>query len=448
MATIVPLHRLLPMFARGFVDAFADVGRRSRGEVVRLGLGPWRPYLITHPDHVQHVMRDHWTNYLRVGQVYEPVQRLIGTTLAGEGPDWEAGRTAHQPMFTARNVTSLAGELAEVIAERVGLLDEPARAGRPIEATRTMAGLVVAANIRVFFGKKSTFADGERMVRAFGTAIKLSGIRTILPFVPDGVPLPGDRAMAGAVRTVDALVYPLIREARAGDGHDVLSALCRARGTGQDADRLVRDDLVAALVAADDTTTHALAWVWPLLHAHPGVAARLHAEVDRVVGAGPVEPSHLPELRYTKMVMQEVLRLYPSGWILPRVAVEPGEVGGVRVAAGSTVLVCPYATHRLDAFWDRPLAFDPERFLDQRRHRYSYFPFGGGPHQCLGRHLFFVIALLTVATIVSRYRPQVANPGRFTPFPGVALRPKQEIRLRLIPPEGRSKAGDRSGRGS
>ncbi|MDP9867822.1 MULTISPECIES: cytochrome P450 [Streptosporangium] len=422
------------------MNAFAEVGRQARGQVVRLDLGPFRPYLVTHPEHVQHVMRNNWTNYLRVGEIWDPMQRFLGTTLAAEGPDWESSRKALHPMFTARHVTSLTGELADVIAERVDLLDEFARSGRSIDATATMADIVVAVNTTFFFGEKGSLEDGERLVRAFDTAIKCSSIRTIMPSVPASVPLPGDRAFANAVKTIDEVVYPLIRKARAAseDSHDVVSALCRARGEGHDGDRKVRDDLVAALVAGTDTTTHTLAWVWPVLQAHPQVAIRLYDEVDQVVGAGPVRPSHIPELRYTKMVLQEVLRLYPSAWILPRVTGASEEIGGVPIDAGSTVFVSPYATHRLDEFWDRPLDFDPERFspdIDTRRHRYSYFPFGGGPHQCLGQHLFYIVSLLTIATIVSRFRPRVRNPGPFTPFPGVALRPKQKIELGLVPVE-------------
>ncbi|MBB2910317.1 cytochrome P450 [Streptosporangium becharense] len=438
-ATVVPLRRLLPMLVRGPVNAFAEVGRQARGQVVRLDLGPFRPYLVTHPDHVQYVMRTDWTNYQRVGKVWDPVERFLGTTFAGEGPDWESSRKAHQPMFTARHVTSLTGRLADVIAERVDRLDESARSGRPIDATKTMTDIVVAVNTMFFFGEKSSFEEGERLAREFGTAVKWLNVRQIMPFVPTAVPLPGDRAFANAVKAVDEMVYPLIRKARtaSGDGHDVISALCRARDGSHADDRKVRDDLVAALVAGTDTTTHALAWMWPVLRDHPPVAARLYDEIDRVVGTGPVLPSHIPELRYTKMVLQEVLRLYPSGWIMQRFAAASGEIGGVSVNAGSTVFVSPYATHRLDEFWDRPLDFDPERFspdIDTRRHRYSYFPFGGGPHQCIGQHLFQLVALLTIATLVSRFRPWVRNSGPFTPLPA-ALRPKQKIELGLVPVE-------------
>ncbi|MBB2910323.1 cytochrome P450 [Streptosporangium becharense] len=426
------------MFARGPVNAFAEVGRRARGEVVRLDLGPFRPYLVTHPEHVQHVMRDNWTNYPRVGKVYGTMQRLSGTTLATEGPDWESARKALQPMFTARRVTSLNDELADVITERVDRLDGAARSGQPIDAAKTMADIVIAMTTRLFFGEKSSLENGERLTRAFDRAVKLGGLRTIMPLVPDSVPLPGDRAFANAVKTVDEVVYPLIRKARAAsdDGHDVISALCRARDGSEVGDRQVRDDLVTAFMAATDTTTQTLTWLWPVLHTHLRVAARLYDEIDRVVGTGPVLSSHIPELRYTKMVLQEVLRLYPSGWILPRTAVVSEDIGGVPIDAGSTVLICSYATHRLEEFWDRPLDFDPERFLpeiDTRRHRYAYFPFGGGPHQCIGQHLFYIEALLTVATILSRFRPRMRNSGPFTPFPGVVLRPKQKIELDLVP---------------
>ncbi|MGV9771324.1 cytochrome P450 [Streptosporangium sp. NPDC003464] len=439
-ARTAPARHILPRFMRDPVNALAELGRQADGEVVRLNLGPFRPYLVTHPEHVQQVLRADWTNYRREGMFWRPLQRILGASILGEGRPWEESRKILQPLFTVRYVASLAEEMARTITARVEELDSYARDGRPIDAAEEMAGIVNQAVIRVLFGDKITRADGERLAPAYDTAATSINFRLLMPFAPYSVRVPGDRAFMRAVRTVDDVVFPVIRKARADPdgGLDVISALCRARGDegGEAVDRQIRDDLVSVYGAASESTAMTLTWLWPLLETHPEVAARLHDEIDRVVGAGPAVPAHLPELVYTRMVLQELLRLYPAGWIFPRMAMESGEIGGVPVRAGSQVLISPYATHRLEEFWERPLEFDPERFApggNERRHKYSYFPFGGGPHQCLGQHLFYVEAPLLVAAILSRFRPTVTGQGPFTPAPAASLRPRQKVELNLHP---------------
>ncbi|MCW2876654.1 MAG: cytochrome [Sphaerisporangium sp.] len=439
-----PFSRLMPAIARDPVNGLAEIGMRAGGDVVRLNLGLFRPYLVSHPDHVQHVLRGNWTNYTREGMFWRPLNRLLGHGILSDGPAWESSRKVLQSLFTAQYVTSLAGAIAKTIDERIRELDEHARSGRPLDAAREMAAVVNQSVVRVLFGDKVSRQDSERLISAFHTADAAVTFRLLMPFMPYSIRMPGDRAFMDAVATIDDVVFPVIRKAKepggAVDGLDVVSALCRARGADGEPrdDRHIRDDIVSVYAAASETTATTLTWLWPVLDAHPEVAARLYAEIERVVGPGPALPSHVPELRYTKMVLQEVMRLYPAGWLFPRMAVEAENVGGVRIKAGSMVLISPYATHRLEEFWDRPLEFDPERFSpdDQtRRHRYAYFPFGGGAHQCLGQHLFYMDAPLMVAAIVSRFRPALLSRGPFTPAVTALLRPRGKVELRLLPVE-------------
>ncbi|WP_214107967.1 cytochrome P450 [Acrocarpospora catenulata] len=422
------------------VNGLAEIGMASGGEIVRLDLGLFRPYLISHPDHVQHVMKGNWSNYRREGMFWKPLERLLGNSILGDGPGWESSRKILQPLFTARYVTALSEDLADTINEGFEALRPHEKSGEPIDTAAEMGRVVNKAVIKVLFGSRISDTDADRVAPAYSTAATSFAFRMLFPSAPYSIRVPGDRRFLDSIKTIDEVMFPVIEQARRerSEGKDIVSALCQSRdekgaeiGTQQ-----MRDDLVSIYGAASETTGMALTWLWPVLAENPEVEAKLREEIDRVVGRGPVRPAHLPDLTYTKMVLQELLRLYPSGWMLPRMVAETEELGGVRLKAGSQVLISPYATHRLAEFWERPLVFDPERFSpenQERRHRWAYFPFNGGPHVCLGQHLFYIEAPLMVAALMSRYRPVLVNPGTFKPLPAPSVRPGRTVEMALLP---------------
>ncbi|MBB4705053.1 cytochrome P450 [Sphaerisporangium siamense] len=417
------------------VNTLAALARRSRGTIVRLPAGSTPVYLVSHPDHVQHVLRGNWENYQRQGMFWRPLRRLLGASILDDGAAWEASRGILQPLLTARKVGSLGEEMARAIDERVGELEVHAASGRAFDAGEELADLVNQTVIKVLFGGRLSPEDGRRLSPAYDKAARAVALRMFLPSLSYSMRLPGDRAYQEAIETIDEVVLPMIRRRHPRPGGDVLSALCHARRERGEGERQIRDDVVSVYGAAAESTATTLTWLWPALDRRPDVAAKLYAEVDRVVGAGPVRAGHLPELTYTSMVLRELMRLWPSGWLFPRMAEKADRVGGVAVEAGAQVLITPYATHRLDEFWERPLEFDPERFApgaQERRHRYAYFPFGGGPHLCLGRPLFEMAAPLIIAAVLSRFRPILRGGGPFTPFPAGSLRPRRKVELVLV----------------
>ena len=437
---LVPFGRTAAAIASHRIAALGELSAQAGDTLLRLNLGLFRPYLAARPEHVQHVLADHAGNYPRGDMLWRPVRQLIGWGLGNEGATHAASRARIQPLFSSRNVGSLIELMAATVAEAVTELDQPAATRQPVDAGAVMTRIVNRTIVRAFFGDRIGGADAEALGDSIATAFTSLGARLLLPFVPDAVPLPGGRAFRRAVRTVDRVIYPLIRRCRADTGPrgDVVSLLCRARderGIGLD-DRQVRDDLVAVFVAGSETTAVALTWLWVVLDSHPGVAAALAEEVHRVVGTARPTAAHLFELRYTRLVLHELLRLYPSGWLIPRTAQAADTIDGVPVEAGATVLVSPYVTHRLPALWPDPEDFDPQRFTPERvrqRHRFTYFPFGGGTHQCLGSHFFTVQAQLIVAGLLSRYRVSRLRDGPVQPRASVTLRPRRPVEIVLRP---------------
>lgn len=434
-------HQLLPRLLRDPLATIEYVGEQAKGEVVRLDLGVFRPYLVTHPDHVQRVLRDNSANYLREGMLWRPLRRLLGNGLAGEGPVWEERRQIFRPLFSARNVGLLMDRMSAAIEEAIDGLDEDAATGRVVDVQAEMTGIVHGVFRRVFFGDRISRAQTDRLGHAVGVALTALGARMLLPRVPDAVPLPGDRAYRRAGRTVDEIMEPLVRESREraadGDRDDIVSVLCATAGRDGEPldDRQVRDDVIAMFTAGTESSALTLTWLWVVLDAHPEVQARMAEEIASVTGDEPLGREHLPRLTYTKMVLQELLRLYPVGWIMPRTAAGADVIGKAPIKAGDTVLFSPYLMHRLGTLWERPRDFDPERFAPERASGYgfAYLPFGAGPHTCLGSHFFMVEAQLVIAAMLRRYRPRLLNGRSITPWTLASIRPRGQVRMVLEP---------------
>jgi cytochrome P450 len=434
----------LPAVLRDPLRAFERIAREADGEIIRLDLGLFRPYLVTAPEHVQRVLRDNHANYAREGMFWRPLRRLLGDGILADGPTWQTSRRLIQPLFTAKHIDSLLDRMARAIGEAVDGLEPYARTGEPVDATAEMTRLVHRAVSRIFFGNRLSPADFERLAPAIDTAATSIGARMLMPFLPDWIPVPGDGAFRRAVRTIDDVMLPVIEQARSGGDpdSDIVAMLCHARTEDGHrlSDRAVRDDVVSMFAAGTETTAVTLTWLWVALADHPGIAARLRDEVRVAVGPGPVVASDLPNLRYTRMVLQELIRVYTPGWIVPRTATNVDYLGGVRIEPGATILISPYLTHRLDRLWDRPTDFDPERFAPGHslpRHRFAYFPFGGGPHQCIGAHFFLAEAQFMVANVLSRFHPVILNRTPITAQAAASLRPRQRVEMALSPASAR-----------
>jgi cytochrome P450 len=129
-------------------------------------------------------------------------------------------------------------------------------------------------------------------------------------------------------------------------------------------------------------------------------------------------------------VVEESMRLYPPVWGMMRDAQADDEIGGYFIPAKSYIILTQYVTHRHPDFWDNPEGFDPERFTPERsarRPRYAYFPFAGGPHQCIGNEFALAEAQLVVATLAQAYRLDLVPGHPVEPEPTVTLRPRHGI---------------------
>jgi cytochrome P450 len=207
-----------------------------------------------------------------------------------------------------------------------------------------------------------------------------------------------------------------------------------ARG-GMD-DRQLRDEIITMILAGHETTANLLSWTFYLLSKHPEVERRVREEALRVLGDREPTLEDVRALEYTRMVIEEVLRLYPPAWVFERQSTEADALGRFPIAAGSIVGICPYVLQRHPDHWENPLGFDPERFRPERaekRARYTYLPFGGGPRTCVGNQFAMMEAQLLLAMIVREHRLELVPSHTVEMDPVITLRPRTGIRVKRRP---------------
>ncbi|MBV8771432.1 MAG: cytochrome P450, partial [Deltaproteobacteria bacterium] len=194
----------------------------------------------------------------------------------------------------------------------------------------------------------------------------------------------------------------------------------------------LRDNVRMMLGAATETTAVALSWAWYLLAKNPEAERTLRHEVDSVLGARSPTLDDLTKLTYTRMVINETLRLYPPAHAMSRMAIADDEVCGFSIRAGAPVIMSQWVTHRSPLYWEEPEKFDPQRFAPERsqgRHDYAYYPFGGGPRMCIGDRFSLMEQTLALAMTAQRFRLRIDD--EVVPDPVFTLRPAGGIRAWL-----------------
>jgi cytochrome P450 len=366
--------------------------RRDYGDVVDLRFPPLRSFIFTHPSDVKHILQENHRNYWK-GVVFGKLKRLGGEGLVfSDGELWRRQRQLIQPAFRRERIAAMAGMMTEATAEMLERWEAHAAGERPLDIAAELSQLSLEIVAKALFGT-DLGEDKQEFSQAVTGGLEYAN-HLVNHFLtpPLAVPTPRNLRARRAIAKLDRIVSKVIERRRreAADRGDLLTMLLNARDAKTHQamdDRQLRDEVVTFLVAGHETTAVALAWTWYLVAGHPSVERRLQREIREVLGDRTPGVGDLPDLGYTRMVLEESMRLYPPVWAMTRQTHAEDEVGGQRVPPETTVSLSPYVTHRHPDFWEHPEGFDPERFSPERsaeRPEYAYFPFGGGPRRCVG----------------------------------------------------------------
>jgi cytochrome P450 len=420
----------------GFITACAE----AYGDVVHFELGPIDTYMITNPADIERVLVTDDAKYTKPKFQDDAIGDLLGQgLLLSEGETWRKQRELAQPAFLMSRLSELSDLMVDYTEEMLDGWEGKDEVNIHLE----MARLTVKIIVEAMFG--STI-DDER-VRTVQENLEPLGSRfEPNPFrfaIPDWAPTRENREYKKALSTIEDIVWDLIDEREGtqyaeGDGDepmDLLSVLLRARERGEQTDQNLRDEMVTMLLAGHDTTALTLTYTWYLLSQHPDVEARLHAELDSLLGGERPTFADVRQMEYTEAVLNEAMRLYPPVYTIFREPQVDVQLGGYRIPAGSAVMLSQWAVHRSPRYWDSPLEFDPDRWLDERadtRHRFAYFPFGGGPRFCIGKQLSMLEARLILGTVCQQYRLEYARDEPFELRGSLTMHPRQPMEMRLV----------------
>ena len=426
----LPILGVLPAVRRNPTAVFMSAALRF-GEVVYLKIGPRHGYLITNPSDVRHVLQDNARNYHK-SPLYDKLRMSIGNgLLTSEDEFWLRQRRIAQPAFHHRRIAALSGVMSDVARDAAAGWQTIAADGRPVDVEEEMMRLTRTVVLRALLGADlgpftATLDDAWTVINQHvGESFWSLGFT-------DRLPTPRYRRFQAARAVLrDAVDYVISQRRRsASDGTDLLSMLLSARDeeSGEAmTDEQLRVEVTTFLLAGQETTSLALTWTWYLLSQHANARRRLEEEIDTVLDGRPPEYADLANLPYTRMVIDEAMRLYPPAWGFSRQALADDELGGFHLPRGWLAFVIPYVLHRLPEFWQDPDAFDPDRFSPERsaeRPKFVYLPFGAGPRQCIGSHFALIETQLVVATLAQRYRLHLVPGHRVEPWPLITLRPR------------------------
>ena len=435
-----PFLSVLPRIWKDPLKFFCDMAA-EHGEIALLGVGKWRFYLVTGPEHVKIILQENHRNFWK-GTGMESARPVMGSGLAtSDGAFWRDQRKIIQPEFNFPRVQSYVPRMVDQIETMLTRWDEISARDETIDMAQEMNHL----SQRLIFDTLFGIDIGDRPAEVYdAVTVSMEYIQHRawgLWKAPEHWPTPRNRKFRKASALLDGLMYQAIRENRertSGEAADNLVATLVNARVGEDdermPDRQIRDELMTIFVAGHDTTASALAWTWYLLSRNPEAMTALQTEIDTVLGSRRPAADDLPRLNYTRMVIEESMRLYPPGWILVRTPREDDAVGGYRIPKDAPVLLSPYVTHRLEKYWPDPDTFRPERFSSEEsagRPRFAFFPFGGGPRICLGNMLSMVEMQLVLACVAQRFAPALLSDETIRPAPSITLRPAGAVRMRL-----------------
>jgi cytochrome P450 len=395
--------------------------------------------IVTKPDYVKHILQDNNKNYQK-SFGYKIMKLLVGNgLLTSEGDFWRRQRRLAQPGFHRERLASFNQIMVDEINELLKAWNQLPD-GTEVNISKAMMEVTLKIVCKALF---STDVDDvtDTVSREFYVANESLIKRIIDPVkIPLWIPTPHNLKEDQAYKAIQGIVQQLIEKRRkSSERHDDLLAMlmeAKDEDTGEMMDNeQLKDEVVTLFLAGHETTAVALTWLFHCLDENREVEVKLLEEARNVLNGKDPELDDMRRLEYTRMVIDETMRLYPPAWIIGRNALEEDVIDGYRIPQNINTLIPVYQIHRNPEYWDEPLKFIPERFTKEKLksyHKFVYFPFGGGPRLCIGNNFALMEMQLLVPMVVQQYQLRKPANFKFKQDPLITMRPNPDMMMQIF----------------
>jgi len=431
-----PLFGASRQYSRDPFD-FIETLESAYGDVAHFDMGPMETYMLTDPADIERVLVSEADVFRKPDFQNDALGDLLGDgLLLSEGETWKQQRQLANPAFSMARL----GGMADRVTDHAEAMVDDWAAGDRIDAESEMARVTLNVILDLMLGVElpaEKIDVIEEQLEPLGQRFEPDPLRFAMP---EWVPMPGDQEFETAVSRLEDVLDDIVaaRRGTVGDAvtddgpMDFLSVLIRARDRGEQSDQQLRDEMMTMLLAGHDTTALTMTYTWYLLSQHPEKRQRVYEEVDELDGAPTMDD--VQNLEYVEWVIDESMRLYPPVYALFRTATEDVELLDYEIPADSMIMLSQWAVHRSPSHWEDPEQFRPERWdgtEQAERHRFAYFPFGGGPRHCIGKNLAKLEAQIILAMVAQEYELSYTGPADLSLRPTLTLHPQDGMEMQV-----------------
>ncbi len=403
------------------------------GPVSSFRLATKRFVLLNEPELVRQLLTKDYAKF-RKGRFFEIAKPFLGEgLLRSEGAFHARQRKLIQPLFYRARIQ----EYGQTMIRCGSQWSEQLTPG-----TYDLANEMQRLTLKIA-GLTLLDTDLEAEASEIGDALKVmlslfTHVNSPLKKAWSKLPTAKRAEIQGAVSSLDRSILTIINRQRnqgASQPNLIAHLMTLQDEMGGLSDAQIRDEAMSLFLAGHETTANALAWTWYLLSQHPRIEACFHQELERVLAGRLPTPEDLNALTYTRQILTESMRIYPPAWILGRRLLEDYRLADYHLPKGTIFILSPYLMHHERRFYSDPEQFRPERWNTEFKNalpKFAYYPFGGGPRNCIGEAFAWMEGVLLLATIGQRWRFEALTKQVPQLEPLVTLRPKAGLRLKAV----------------
>lgn len=405
------------------------------GEIVKTKLGTYKAIFLFNPDHIKYVLATNHANYHK-GEDYKFLKEVLGDGLVTSEDDiWRRHRQIIQPIFHTDQLIEFIPQFNTLTDQFIATWIQKGE----INNFNEMSALTASIVTKTILG-----ADIELNVQEISEAVSFltlhiqDRMESLLP-IPYFIPTPENRKYKHEMSIINRIVDDIIQKHKTNkkNSSDILSKLLLVNTNSSEilTDKEIQDEIRTFFIAGHETTATALTWTHYVLAKYPEVRIKVINEIQAILGKEN-DPTYedIKKMTYLDQVINEVMRLYPPIYTFGREPLKNDIIDDYSIPAGSLIIISQYVTHRDPLIWENPDEFNPDRFEEEnikKIHKYAYFPFGGGPRTCIGKHFALLEMKILLIKIYQKCYFELKSSENINPFPHFTLRPEKDIILKI-----------------